>query len=169
MAIRTDHWDFWETCTWMSHATERARRVLFFAAQEAARHGSARIDSEHLLLALIREDGNVLKIFLSKPESIQAVRQEIERRITTGEREPINIVLSETSERILAFAAEEAKRLNMQHLGTEHLLLGILREVKCIATEVLHDSGLTLEKTRETLANSLDQVRGRTLRTRPPT
>ena len=137
--------------------TERARRVIFFARYEASHFGSTTIETEHLLLGLIREDKNLTNRFLRNHSSIASIRKEIEGRTTIRERvaTSIDLPLSNECKRILAYAAEEAERLNHRHIGTEHLLLGILREEKCVAAEILHERGLRLNAIREELARSV--------------
>ena len=137
--------------------TERARRVIFFARYEASQFGSTTIETEHLLLGLIREDKNLTNRFLRNQSSIENIRKEIEGRTTIREKvsTSIDLPLSNECKRILAYAAEEAERLNHRHIGTEHLLLGILREEKCVAGEILHERGLRLNAIREELARSV--------------
>ena len=137
--------------------TERARRVIFFARYEASQFGSTTIETEHLLLGLIREDKNLTNRFLRNQSSIESIRKEIEGRTTIREKvsTSIDLPLSNECKRILAYAAEEAERLNHRHIGTEHLLLGILREEKCVAGEILHERGLRLNAIREELARSV--------------
>src|SRR5216110_1468863 len=137
--------------------SERARRVIFFARYEASQFGSTTIETEHLLLGLIREDKNLTNRFLRNHSSIESIRKEIEGRTTIREKvsTSIDLPLSNECKRILAYAAEEAERLNHRHIGTEHLLLGILREEKCVAAEILHERGLRLNAIREELARSV--------------
>jgi ATP-dependent Clp protease ATP-binding subunit ClpC len=137
--------------------TERARRVIFFARYEASQFGSTTIETEHLLLGLIREDKNLTNRFLRNHSSIESIRKDIEGRTTIREKvsTSIDLPLSNECKRILAYAAEEAERLNHRHIGTEHLLLGILREEKCVAAEILHERGLRLNAIREELARSV--------------
>src|SRR4026209_2264219 len=136
--------------------TERARRVIFFARYEASQFGSTTIETEHLLLGLIREDKNLTNRFLRNSSSIESIRKEIEGSTTIREKvsTSIDLPLSNECKRILAYANEEAERLNHRHIGTEHLLLGILREEKCVAAEILHERGLRLVAIREELARS---------------
>jgi ATP-dependent Clp protease ATP-binding subunit ClpC len=137
--------------------TERARRVIFFARYEASQFGSTTIETEHLLLGLIREDKNLTNRFLRNSSSIESIRKEIEGRTTIREKvsTSIDLPLSNECKRILAYANEEAERLNHRHIGTEHLLLGILREEKCVAAEILHERGLRLVAIRDELARSI--------------
>src|SRR5262245_45510249 len=92
--------------------TERARRVIFFARYEASQFGSRTIETEHLLLALLREDKSLINRYLHT--SIADIRQEIEKQVTIGEKvsTSIDLPLSKEGARILAYTAEEAARLN---------------------------------------------------------
>src|ERR1700734_4004300 len=136
--------------------TEKARRVIFFARYEASQYGSPYIETEHLLLGLMREDKALANRFLRSHGSIESIRKEIESRITIRERisTSVEVPLSQECKRILNFAAEEAERLGHKHVGTEHLLLGILREEKCFGAEILAERGLRLSSLREELARS---------------
>ena len=136
--------------------TEKARRVIFFARYEASQYGSPYIETEHLLLGLMREDKALANRFLRSHGSIESIRKEIEQRITIRERisTSVEVPLSQESKRILNFATEEAERLGHRHVGTEHLLLGILREEKCFGAEILQERGLRLSTLREELARS---------------
>src|SRR5262245_45386354 len=134
--------------------TERARRVIFFARDEAVQFGSPIIETEHLLLGLLREDRSLTSRFLGSADEV--VRKEIESRTTIRQKlsADIDCPLSNECRRILAYAAEEAERLLHPHIGTEHLLLGILREEKCMAAEILQRYGLSVKPIREELASS---------------
>jgi ATP-dependent Clp protease ATP-binding subunit ClpC len=136
--------------------TEKARRVIFFARYEASQFGSPSIETEHLLLGLMREDKSLTNRFLRSHSSIESIRKEIEGRTLIREKvsTSIDLPLSAECKRILAFAAEESERLRHRHIGTEHLLLGILREDKCVAAEILHDRGLRLNVIREELSTA---------------
>jgi diguanylate cyclase (GGDEF)-like protein len=136
--------------------TERARRVIFFARYEASQFGSTTIETEHLLLGLIREDKNLMNRFLPDSSSTESIRKEIEGRATIREKvsTSIDLPLSNECKRIVAYAAEEAERLSHWHIGAEHLLLGILHEDKCVAAEILREHGLQLDVVREEVARS---------------
>ncbi len=136
--------------------TEKARRVIFFARYEASQYGSPYIETEHLLLGLMREDKALANRFLRSHGSIESIRKEIESRITIRERisTSVEVPLSQECKRILNFAAEEAERLGHKHVGTEHLLLGILREEKCFSAEILSERGLRLSSLREELTRN---------------
>ena len=136
--------------------TEKARRVIFFARYEASQYGSPYIETEHLLLGLLREDKALANRFLRPHGSIESIRREIEARITIRERisTSVEVPLSQECKRILNFATEEAERLSHKHVGTEHLLLGILREDKCFAAEILQERNLRLSTLREELSRA---------------
>jgi ATP-dependent Clp protease ATP-binding subunit ClpC len=125
------------------HFTDRARRVIHFANREAGQLGSTTIETEHLLLGLIRED-DITSRFLQRPFPVAEIREEIERRIV---KQPaisadIDMPLSVECGRILHHAAEEAALLNHRHVRPEHLLLGLLREPTSVGAQVLRACGL---------------------------
>jgi ATP-dependent Clp protease ATP-binding subunit ClpC len=134
--------------------TEKARRVIFFARYEASQFGSPYIETEHLLLGLLREDKALTNRFLRSHASIESIRKQIEGRTTMREKvsTSVDLPLSQECKRVLAYAAEEAERLSHKHIGTEHLLLGLLREEKSFAAEILHERGLRLNVIREELS-----------------
>ena len=136
--------------------TEKARRVIFFARYEATQYGSPYIETEHLLLGLLREDKALANRFLRTHGVVESIRQEIESRITIRERisTSVEVPLSTECKRVLNYAAEEAERLNHKHIGTEHLLLGILREEKSFGAELLQERGLRLATLREEVTRS---------------
>src|ERR1700722_4842655 len=143
-------------CPVFERYTEKARRVIFFARYEASQYGSPYIETEHLLLGLLREDKQLANRFLRTHGSIDSIRKEIESRITVRERisTSVEVPLSQECKRILNFAAEEAERLGNKHVGTEHLLLGVLREEKSFGAEILQERGLRLAAVREELQRS---------------
>ncbi len=126
--------------------TEKARRVIFFARYEASQFGSPYIETEHLLLGLLREDKALANRFLRSHAAVESIRKQIEGHTTIREKvsTSVDLPLSHECKRVLAYGAEEAERLNHKHIGTEHLLLGLLREEKCFAAEILHERGLRL-------------------------
>jgi ATP-dependent Clp protease ATP-binding subunit ClpC len=134
--------------------TEKARRVIFFARYEASQFGASQIEAEHILLGLIREDKSLTTRFFNRVQAnIELIRKEIEGRTILRDRITTNIdlPLSGEAKRVLAFAAEESERLGNRHIGTEHLLLGLLREENSIAAEILYDRGLRLSEIRQEL------------------
>src|SRR5258706_7467893 len=102
----------------------------------------------------MREDKALANRFLRSHGSIESIRKEIESRITIRERisTSVEVPLSQECKRILNFAAEEAERLGHKHVGTEHLLLGILREEKCFGAEILAERGVRPSALREEIA-----------------
>src|SRR5712671_4334776 len=136
--------------------TEKARRVIFFARYEASQFGSPCIETEHLLLGLLREDKALANRFLRSSASVESIRKQIEAHTTLREKvsTSVDLPLSHECKRVLAYGAEEAERLNHKHIGTEHLLLGLLREEKCFAADILHERGLRLSQVREEIARS---------------
>src|SRR5215471_14054192 len=117
--------------------TEKARRVIFFGRYEASQFGSPYIETEHVLLGLLREDKALTNRFLRS--QAEAIRKQIEDHTTVREKVPtsVDLPLSNESKRVLAYAAEEAERLSHKHIGTEHLLLGLLREEESFAARIL--------------------------------
>ncbi len=136
--------------------TEKARRVIFFARYEASQFGSPYIETEHLLLGLLREDKALTNRFLRPHASIEAIRKQVETRTPVREKvsTSVDLPLSQECKRVLAYAAEEAERLSHKHIGTEHLLLGLLREDKSFAADLLHERGLRLSSLREELSRT---------------
>ncbi len=140
--------------------TERARRVLFFARYEASQLGSISIETEHLLLGLIREGkGLTSRIFARSRLSLENIRKEIEGRTVFREKvsTSVEIPFSAETKRVLQFAAEEADRLLHNYIGTEHLLLGILREERSVASTILSEKGMRLNAVREDIVQLLNE------------
>jgi ATP-dependent Clp protease ATP-binding subunit ClpC len=124
--------------------TEKARRVIFFARDEASQFGSSLIETEHLLLSLLREDEALSRRLGESPLPPEAIRKRIEERTPHLETAtPVaDIQLSNGSKRILAYAAQGADRLGNAHIGTEHLLLGVVSEKGGFAAKVLSEAGI---------------------------
>jgi hypothetical protein len=133
--------------------TEKARRTIFFGRYEASEFGSPYIETEHLLLGLMREDKALAHRFLRSHTAVDSIRKQIERHTVPGEKVPtsVDLPLSADCKRVLTYGAEEAERLKHKHIGTEHLLLGLLREEKCFAAQLLGEQGLTLDLVRKQL------------------
>ena len=132
--------------------TENARRAIFFARYEASLFGSPAIEPEHLLLGLMREDKALSERFL--PSAAKSIREEIEVR-TPPRKEigtAVELPLASETKRVLTFALEESDGLEHRHIGTEHLLLGLLREESSQAAQVMHERGLRLGALREAIA-----------------
>jgi len=132
--------------------TERARRVLFFARYEASQLGSVSIETEHLLLGLIREGkGLTARIFARAHLPLGEIRKEVEGRTMFREKisTSVEIPFSAEAKRVLGFAAEEADRLLDHHIGTEHLLVAIFREERSAAASILIEKGMRLHTVRD--------------------
>jgi ATP-dependent Clp protease ATP-binding subunit ClpC len=138
--------------------TEKARRTVFFARYEASQYGSPFIETEHLILGMLREDKALINRILhaANRETADTLRAEIESLTTKRPRTSttVEVPLSQECKQILAFANEEADRLSQKSIGTEHILLGILREEKCFAAEMLAKRGVRLPILREEIAKA---------------
>jgi ATP-dependent Clp protease ATP-binding subunit ClpC len=130
--------------------TERARRVVFFAQEEAGRLGENYVSTEHLLLGLVRENDSVAARILDRMGvSLGRIRSEIERQVTRGDgRLGQDMQLTPRAKRVIDLAYDEARQLNNNYIGTEHLLLGLIREGEGLAGRVLAKLGVDLERTR---------------------
>jgi ATP-dependent Clp protease ATP-binding subunit ClpA len=133
--------------------TERSRRVIFFARYEASQYGSPCIETDHLLLGIFRADSTLTNRVV-KGTSIDDVRNQVESHLKRRPSTPtsIDLPLSNESKRVLAYAAEEAERLSHKHIGSGHLLLGLLREEDCFAAKILYNLGVRPETVREELS-----------------
>ncbi len=135
--------------------TEKARRVIFFARYEASQFGAPAIEPEHLLLGLMREDKTLTGRFFPRAQiTIEAIRREIEGRTLLRERIPtsVELPLAPETKRVLHYSHEESDRLQHRHIGTEHLLLGLLREERSMAAHILFERGLRLNAVRDEIA-----------------
>jgi ATP-dependent Clp protease ATP-binding subunit ClpA len=140
--------------------TQQARRVIFFARFEASQYGSPYIETEHLLLGLLREDPELRRRFLGSTSVAADIRTEIERQITRRERisTSVEVPLTNECKRVLTLAAEEADRLGHRHIGTEHVLVSMLRVEGALAARLLRERGLKPEAIREQLAKATGSV-----------
>src|SRR6202023_4051942 len=131
---------------------EKARRALFFARYEASKRGSKVIESEHLLLGILREGEDIIKeIFARFNVKPEEVRREIEGDRIFVERisSTAELPLSEESKNILAYASHEAESMLHATVGSEHLLIGILRVEGCTAMRILAQQGFDVYTVRE--------------------
>jgi ATP-dependent Clp protease ATP-binding subunit ClpC len=143
----------WNPDVSWSKFTMRARRIVFFAQEEAARRGENEVGTEHLLLGLVRENDSVAARILERVGvSLDDVRADMEAWLKPG---PGNLgtelQLTPTAVRTINLTFEEARQLNNSYVGTEHLLLGHIREGECAAARVLTKWGATLDRTRRVL------------------
>jgi hypothetical protein len=139
--------------------TERSRRVLTHAQEEAQRFKHNYIGTEHILLGLCREqDGVAARVLGNLGVKLEMVREAVEFIVGRGERpSPTEIGLTPRAKKVVELAVEEARRLNHSHIGTEHLLLGLIREGQGIAFGVLESLGVSLERVRVETIGILSQ------------
>jgi ATP-dependent Clp protease ATP-binding subunit ClpC len=130
--------------------TERARKVLSLAQEEAQRFQHNYIGTEHLLLGLVREgEGVAGKVLTSLGVDLEKVRKAVEDIIGRGDRIVLGeIGLTPRAKKVIELAVDEARRLNHHYIGTEHLLLGLLREGEGVGAGVLLSFGLSLQEVR---------------------
>jgi ATP-dependent Clp protease ATP-binding subunit ClpC len=145
--------------------SERARRVLTSAQEEAQNLNHNYIGTEHILLGLIREEeGVAAKVLMNQGISLSKVRSAVEFIIGRGEKAPVGeIGLTPRAKRVIELAIDEARHLSHNYIGTEHILLGLLHEGEGVAAGVLDSFGLTIETARTEVTNVLSQgTAGRT-------
>ena len=142
--------------------TEKARRVIFFARYEASNYGSPYIETEHLLLGLLRE-APLAKWFPGESNVEPEIRAEIERRITRGEQISVSVEvpLSAECRTVLTLAGESSERLGHRQVDTEHILIGILRVEASLAAQILTArGGQDREVSRTTRKTSQSKIYG---------
>ncbi len=136
--------------------TERSRRVIFFARYEALQYGSPVIAPEHILLGLMREDKSLATRYLPFRHTltVDTIRRDVEGRIVLRDRIPqsAELHLSPVTKRILFYANDESRQAKHRYIGPEHLLLGLVREEKSVAAEILFGYGLRLQDVRDEVA-----------------
>ena len=140
--------------------TQRARRVLAFAQEEAERLNHSYIGTEHLLLGLLREEtgvaGKVLRDLKVSPERVTAL---VERISGPGRRTPLSkIDLTPRTRRVIELAVEEARRLGQNYIGTEHLLLGLVRQGDGVAIDILRQLSVSPEAIRRETQKALQEA-----------
>lgn len=130
--------------------TERARKVVFYAQEEAQKFGEGYVSTEHLLLGLVRETDSVAARVLERlGVSLSRIRAEVEKQLPRGEARPSqDMTLTPRAKRVIDLAYDEARNLNNNYIGTEHLLLGLIREGDGLAGRVLAKLGVELERAR---------------------
>jgi excisionase family DNA binding protein len=144
--------------------TKRARKVLTLSQEEARRLNHSHIGTEHLLLGLIRErDGIAAGVLQNLGVDLDVTRQKVEQIIGTGDTSRNEargeIGLTPRSKKVLQLAIDEARELSHDYIGTEHVLLGLLREGEGIAARVLTEAGITLDKARSEVVGVLAKAR----------
>ncbi len=140
--------------------SEKSRRVVFFARDEARTSGGQRIETHHILLGLLRDAWDVFAPFLGSPDQARAIREEIQtqfpQHVASGPA--ADLPLSHESKRVLAYAAEESERARSRSIDPLHLLLGLLREHGCAAADILRRHGLQLEAVRKAEADPVEEL-----------
>jgi ATP-dependent Clp protease ATP-binding subunit ClpC len=139
--------------------SERARRVLTLAQEEAKRLNHNYIGTEHVLLGLLREEeGVAAKILVNMGASLSKMRSAVEYIIGPGEKPTTGSTgLTSRAKRVIELAIDEARQLSHNYIGTEHLLLGLLREGEGVAAGVLDSLNINLERTRAEITRFLSQ------------
>ena len=138
--------------------TDRAWKVMQLANQEAQRFNHEYIGTEHVLLGLVKEGSGVAANVLKNLDvDLRKIRLEVEKIVQSGPDMVTMGKLPQTprAKKVIEYALEEAKNLNHNYVGTEHLLLGLLREQEGVAAQVLMNLGLKLEDVREEVLNLL--------------
>ncbi len=138
--------------------TDRARKVMALANQEAQRFNHEYIGTEHILLGLVKEGSGVgANVLKNLDVDLRKVRLEVEKLVKSGPDMVTMGKLPQTprAKKVIEYAIEEARNLNHNYVGTEHLLLGLLREHEGVAAQVLMNLGLKLEEVREEVLNLL--------------
>ena len=138
--------------------TDRARKVMQLANQEAQRFNHEYIGTEHVLLGLIKEGSGVAANVLKNLDiDLRKIRMEVEKLVQSGPDMVTMGKLPQTprAKKVIEYSMEEARNLNHNYVGTEHILLGLLREQEGVAAQVLMNLGLKLEDVREEVLNLL--------------
>ncbi|MFI4881134.1 MAG: Clp protease N-terminal domain-containing protein, partial [Phycisphaerales bacterium JB064] len=138
--------------------TDRARKVMGLANQEAQRLNHEYIGTEHILLGLVKEGSGVgANVLKNLDVDLRKVRLEVEKLVKAGPEMVTMGKLPQTprAKKVIEYAIEEARSLNHNYVGTEHLLLGLLREQDGVAAQVLRNLGLKLDEVREEVLNLL--------------
>src|SRR3989440_1035347 len=138
--------------------TDRARKVMQLANQEAQRFNHEYIGTEHILLGLVKEGTGVAANVLKNLDiDLRKIRMEVEKIVQAGPDMVTMGKLPQTprAKKVIEYSIEEARNLNHNYVGTEHLLLGLLREQEGVAAQVLMNLGLKLEDVREEVLNLL--------------
>jgi len=130
--------------------TERAQRVLALAQEEAVRLGHHNIGTEHILLGLVREgDGIAAKALVALGLSSDKIQMEVEALIGRGQDGATTIHYTPRAKKVIELSMDEARKLGHSYVGTEHLLLGLIREGEGVAARVLNNLGISLSKARQ--------------------
>ncbi|WP_124728603.1 ATP-dependent Clp protease ATP-binding subunit [Staphylospora marina] len=130
--------------------TERAQKVLALAQEEAVRLGHGNIGTEHILLGLVREgEGIAAKALIALGLGMEKIQKEVESMIGRGQGQPVNIAYTPRAKKVIELSMDEARKLGHTYVGTEHILLGLIREGEGVAARVLSNLGISLNKARQ--------------------
>lgn len=130
--------------------TERAQKVLSLAQEEAGRLGHNNIGTEHILLGLVKEEeGIASKALIGLGLGLEKVQKEVESLIPRGTGQTINIAYTPRAKKVIELSMDEARKLGHTYVGTEHILLGLIREGEGVAARVLNNLGVSLNKARQ--------------------
>ena len=143
----------------MNNFTPRAQQVLQLARKEADRFNHNYVGTEHLLLGLIKlGQGVAVNVLQKMGLDLETVRTEVEKQVGSGPETKMtgSIPYTPRVKKVLALASKEAKTLNHSYVGTEHILLGLLREGEGVAAQVLKNLELDIERTRNEILKELD-------------
>jgi hypothetical protein len=143
----------------LSNFTPRAQQAMALARKEADRFNHNFLGTEHLLLGLIKlGQGVAVNVLQKMGLDLETVRMEVEKQVGTGPDQKMigNIPYTPRVKKVLALATKEAKALNHTYVGTEHILLGLLREGDGVAAHVLKNLGVDIERTRQEILKELD-------------
>lgn len=142
-----------------SRFTERAQRVIQLAQEEAVRMGHPNVGTEHILLGLVREgEGIAARALQNLGVTPEKVRREVENLVGVGHEQPAMIGFTPRMKKAIELAIDEARRLGHNYIGTEHLLLGLLREEEGVAAQVLTNLGVSLPAARQQVLQLLGQA-----------
>lgn len=151
--------------------TERAQKVLALSQEEAMRLGHKNIGTEHILLGLVREgDGIAAKALRELGLEVKTIQQEVEKLIGKGDQAVQSVHYTPRAKKVVELSQDEARKLGHPYVGTEHILLGLIREGEGVAARVLHNLDVNLNKARQQVLQLLgtsesqgtQQARGRT-------
>src|SRR6478735_11429540 len=130
--------------------TERAQKVLALAQEEALRLGHNNIGTEHILLGIVREgEGIAAKALSALGLSTEKIQKEVEALIGRGQELTQTIHYTPRAKKVIELSMDEARKLGHSYVGTEHILLGLIREGEGVAARVLNNLGISLNKARQ--------------------
>ena len=136
--------------------TERARKVIILAREEAERYRHEYLGTEHILLGILKDGGGIAIAVLQKvDQDNKKIRAEVERNLPKSLTSAVegDIPFTPKAKKVLEYAVEEARLIGHNYIGTEHLLLGLIREKDGLAAKILDGLGIKLQQTREQTLN----------------